>query len=103
MAVPEGTGLGVDLEPAFHAEPIIASVGPEARTQSELYQPTDVIAGRSLRELGKNSLGEPLSSRPGINSTFYGPGASRPEGRPSRSRTRSSKRASTKHGSNSPR
>lgn len=68
----------IDLEPAFHAEPIIASVGPEARTRSELYQPTDVLAGRELRELGKNSLGETLSGRPGISSTYYGPGSSRP-------------------------
>ena len=70
--------LRIDLEPAFHAEPIIASVGPEARTQTELYQPTDVVAGRELRELGVNSLGETLAERPGINSTYYGPGSSRP-------------------------
>lgn len=70
--------LVIELEPAFHAEPIIASVGPEARTQSELYQPSDVVAGRELLELGRNSLGETLSERPGINSTYYGPGSSRP-------------------------
>lgn len=70
--------LTIELEPAFHAEPLIASVGPEGRTQTELYQPTDVVAGRELMELGRNSLGETLSERPGINSTYYGPGSSRP-------------------------
>lgn len=74
----EEVELSVELEPAFHAEPIIASVGPESRTQTELYQVTDVVAGRELIELGKNSLGETLSERPGINSTYYGPGSSRP-------------------------
>ncbi|MEJ2481639.1 MAG: TonB-dependent receptor plug domain-containing protein, partial [Gemmatimonadota bacterium] len=74
----ETVELQIELEPAFHAEPIIASVGPEARTQSELYQPTDVVAGRELRELGLNSLGETLAERPGMNSTYFGPGSSRP-------------------------
>ena len=68
----------IDLEPAIHAEPIIASVGPGARTRSEVYQPTDVVAGRELRELGLNSLGETLAERPGMNSTYFGPGSSRP-------------------------
>ena len=74
----ETVELRIELEPAFHAEPIIASVGPEARTQSEVFQPTDVVAGRELVELGVNSLGETLAERPGINSTYYGPGSSRP-------------------------
>ncbi|MCL7964997.1 MAG: TonB-dependent receptor [marine benthic group bacterium] len=70
--------LRIELEPAFHAEPIIASVGPEARTQSEIFQPSDVVAGRELLELGVNSLGETLAERPGMNSTYFGPGSSRP-------------------------
>ncbi len=70
--------LTIELEPVFHAEPIIASVGPEARTQTELYQVTDVLAGRELSAKGRNSLGETLAEQPGVNSTYYGPGSSRP-------------------------
>jgi iron complex outermembrane receptor protein len=70
--------LTIELEPVFHAEPIIASVGPEARTQTELYQVTDVLAGRELKAKGRNSLGETLAEQPGVNSTYYGPGSSRP-------------------------
>ena len=62
----------------FHAEPIIASVGPDARTQTELYQVTDVLTGRDLTAKGRNSLGETLAEQPGVNSTYYGPGSSRP-------------------------
>ena len=53
--------LDVELEPVFHAEPIIASVGPSARTQSEMYQATDVIGGRDLVEKGRSSLGQTLA------------------------------------------
>ncbi len=70
--------LTIELEPVFHAEPIIASVGPEARIQTELYQVTDVLAGRELTAKGRNSLGETLAEQPGVNSTWYGPGSSRP-------------------------
>lgn len=78
LSAGQALDLEIELEPAFHAEPIIASVGPEARTRDELYQPVDVLGGRELRELGRNSLGETLTEFPGINSTFYGPGSSRP-------------------------
>jgi iron complex outermembrane receptor protein len=70
--------LTIQLEPVFHAEPIIASVGPEARTQTELYQATDVLVGRELIEKGRNSIGETLAEQPGVTSTYYGPGSSRP-------------------------
>jgi len=70
--------IAVQLVPVFHAEPIIASVGPEARTQTELYQATDVVAGRELVEKGRNSIGETLAEQPGVTSTYYGPGSSRP-------------------------
>jgi len=70
--------LDIQLEPVFHAEPIIASVGPEARTQTELYQATDVLVGRELVEKGRNSIGETLAEQPGVTSTYYGPGSSRP-------------------------
>ncbi len=74
----EDLELVIRLEPMFHAEPIIASVGPEARTQTELYQVTDVLSGRELVEKGRNTIGETLAEQPGVTSTYYGPGSSRP-------------------------
>ncbi|MFO7588637.1 MAG: TonB-dependent receptor [Gemmatimonadota bacterium] len=74
----EVTGIELTLEPVYHVEPILASVGPEARTQTELYQVTDVISGRELVEKSLPSLGETLAGQPGVNSTYYGPGSSRP-------------------------
>ena len=78
VAAGEELELQIVLEPVFHAEPIIASVGPDARTQTELYQVTDVLTGRELTAKGRNSLGETLAEQPGVNSTYYGPGSSRP-------------------------
>jgi len=78
VAAGEELELRIVLEPVFHAEPIIASVGPDARTQTELYQVTDVLTGRELTAKGRNSLGETLAEQPGVNSTYYGPGSSRP-------------------------
>jgi len=72
------TDVDLVLEPVYHVEPILASVGPEARTQTELYQVTDVIAGRELVERAQPSLGETLAEQPGVHSTYYGPGSSRP-------------------------
>jgi iron complex outermembrane receptor protein len=78
VAAGERLEMRIVLEPVFHAEPIIASVGPDARTQTELYQVTDVLTGRDLTAKGRNSLGETLAEQPGVNSTYYGPGSSRP-------------------------
>jgi iron complex outermembrane recepter protein len=74
----EITEIDLTLEPMYHVEPILASVGPEARTQTELYQVTDVLSGRELVEKGLPSLGETLAGQPGVNSSYYGPGSSRP-------------------------
>ncbi len=37
-----------------------------------------MLAGEELHRLGQATLGETLSSVPGVSSTYYGPGASRP-------------------------
>ncbi len=78
VAAGDTLDVRIVLEPVFHAEPIIASVGPDARTQTELYQVTDVLSGRELTTKGQSSLGQTLAEQPGVNSTYYGPGSSRP-------------------------
>lgn len=57
---------------------LIVSASPYSRSQSALAQPTSVLAGRQLLLEQSGSLGELLSREPGVSSTYFGPGASRP-------------------------
>ncbi len=59
-------------------ENVLVSASPYARHQADLAQPTSVLAGRELLLNQSNSLGELLSGQPGVSSTYFGPGASRP-------------------------
>lgn len=57
---------------------LIVTGSPYARQQTDIAQPTSVLAGRDLLHHQSNSLGELLAGQPGISSTYFGPGASRP-------------------------
>ena len=61
-----------------HLESFMVTASPYARHQSQLAQPTSVLAGRELVLNQSNSLGELLSGQPGVSSSYFGPGASRP-------------------------
>jgi iron complex outermembrane receptor protein len=61
-----------------HLESFTVTASPYARQQAELAQPTSILAGRELLLNQSNSLGELLSGQPGVSSTYFGPGASRP-------------------------
>ncbi len=56
----------------------IVTVTPSARAQAELAQATTVLTGHALALRQQSSLGETLAFQPGISSTSFGPGASRP-------------------------
>ncbi|MEY2881487.1 MAG: hypothetical protein RLZZ15_3867 [Verrucomicrobiota bacterium] len=56
----------------------VVSAGPDPKTAFDLAQGTSVLAGDELRRLAQATLGETLSATPGVSSTYYGPGASRP-------------------------
>lgn len=56
----------------------VVSSGPDPKTSFDLAQGTSVLAGDELRRAAQSTLGETLSSTPGVNSTYYGPSASRP-------------------------
>lgn len=69
--------------PATSDEPValdhfVTTAHPYGRNQADLAQPTNVLAGTALSLRQASSLGELLSSEPGISSTYFGPGASRP-------------------------
>ena len=59
-------------------ENLIVSGSPVARTQADLLSSTSVLAGTALLENQQPSLGETLAALPGVSSTYFGPGASRP-------------------------
>ena len=61
-----------------HLEELVISAGPTALTRSELVNPVNVVTGNDLIESDGLSLGESLKNQPGIASTYFGPGASRP-------------------------
>ena len=61
-----------------HLDHFTVTASPYSRHQTELAQPTSVLAGRDLLLNQSSSLGELLSGQPGVSSTYFGPGASRP-------------------------
>ena len=49
-----------------------------ARALSDVAQPVTVLTGEELASRTAPTLGETLASQPGVSSTYFGPGASRP-------------------------
>lgn len=65
-------------DPIIHLDDLIVSASPYAKSQVDLAQPTHVLTGAQLSLQQSTSLGELLASEPGVSSTYFGPGASRP-------------------------
>ena len=61
-----------------HLDKFVVSAGHDPKTAFDLAQGTAVLAGEELHRLVQATLGETLSATPGVSSTYYGPGASRP-------------------------
>jgi iron complex outermembrane receptor protein len=57
---------------------VVVSAGPDSKTTFDLAQGTSVLVGDELRRAVQATLGETLAATPGVSSTYYGPGASRP-------------------------
>jgi iron complex outermembrane recepter protein len=70
------TTLALDL--AVHRDEILVTASPDARSRYEVAQPTSVLSDEELQERLQPTLGETLNKEPGMSSTFFGPGASRP-------------------------
>jgi iron complex outermembrane receptor protein len=69
---------GPSPEGIQHLDTFVVSAGPDPKTAFDLAQGTSVLAGEELRRQVQATLGETLASTPGVSSTYYGPGASRP-------------------------
>ncbi|MGC4074849.1 MAG: TonB-dependent receptor [Nibricoccus sp.] len=59
-------------------ENLVVTATPLERAQAEIASPTSVLTGRALALKLQPTLGESLNGQPGIASTYFGPGASRP-------------------------
>ena len=68
----------LSLERAVHREQIVVSASAEARRPEEVVQPVQVLSDQELQEQTSMTIGDTLSSQPGITATTFGPGASRP-------------------------
>ena len=74
----EATAVTLTLQRFFHLDELVVSAGPTTLRRSEAYQPTSVVTQRDLVTRAEATLGETLSGEPGVSSTYFGPGASRP-------------------------
>ncbi|MDX2109662.1 MAG: TonB-dependent receptor [Verrucomicrobiota bacterium] len=57
---------------------MVVSSGLDDKTAFDLAQGASVLADNELRLRSQSTLGETLSSLPGVNAGYFGPGASRP-------------------------
>jgi iron complex outermembrane receptor protein len=71
-------GVRIVLEAVFHLDEMVVSAGAGSTRRSEAYQPASVMTQRDLVTNAEASLGETLAREPGVNSSYFGPGSSRP-------------------------
>ena len=72
------TSVEIEITPGSHFEEIVVTATADARDPLDLASPTVSLSGQELALRLESSLGETLAGEPGISSTFFGPGASRP-------------------------
>jgi iron complex outermembrane receptor protein len=72
------TALDVVIDLAVHREEIVVSATGGPQVASEAAQPVDVISGTDLQARQQPTLGETLANEPGVSSTGFVPGSSRP-------------------------
>ena len=70
--------LEIVVDRAVHAEQIVVTASPGTRVASEVYQPVNVLGDEEIARRLQPTLGETLKQEPGVDSTYFGPGSSRP-------------------------
>ena len=70
--------LGEEKVLSFGVDEIIVTASPLAKTAEQIAQAVSVLDGEELLLAQQPTLGETLKYMPGLASTYYGPGASRP-------------------------
>ncbi|HEX6904912.1 MAG TPA: TonB-dependent receptor [Thermoanaerobaculia bacterium] len=66
------------LDLTVHRDEILVTASPDVRSRYEVAQPTSVLSEEELQQRLQPTLGETLGKEPGVSSTFFGQGASRP-------------------------
>lgn len=61
-----------------HLAEFVVTASPFPRAQDQVAVPTSVLAGDRLAREARATLGETLAGQPGMASTAFGPGSSRP-------------------------
>lgn len=74
-AYPSSSG---DSEHVEKLDAVIVTGTVDRKTTFDLAQGTSLLSGRELQLQIQPSLGETLANVPGVNSTYFGPGSSRP-------------------------
>jgi iron complex outermembrane receptor protein len=77
-APPAAPGARSDAENPTELPPTVVTASPLERTTFEAAAPVTVLSGEELNYKMAPTLGETLANEPGVNSTYYGPNASRP-------------------------
>ena len=67
-----------EVSPASETSAVIITASPFGYTLFEQVQPVSILSGDELKLRLEPTLGETLSRVPGVSSTYFGPGASRP-------------------------
>ncbi|MDI1248387.1 MAG: TonB-dependent receptor [Lacunisphaera sp.] len=69
---------GPSPDPVMQLDKFIVSGSTLTRHGADTAQAVTLLSGPALAQLQQPSLGETLASLPGVSSTYFGPGASRP-------------------------
>jgi len=78
VAAGQDAQLAVVVDQAVHREEIVVTATPGGRGSSEVVQPVNVLTAEELTARLQPTLGETLAQEPGVSSTYFGPGSSRP-------------------------
>jgi iron complex outermembrane receptor protein len=78
IVVSGDTSTDITLDLGIHREEIVVSATGDPRAASELAQAVESISGQELQARQQPTLGETLAQQPGVASTGFVPGASRP-------------------------
>jgi iron complex outermembrane receptor protein len=78
VAAGETRTVEVVIDPLVHAEEIVVTASADSRRESEVYQPVNVLGEQELQARVQPTLGETLAQEPGVTSSSFGAGASRP-------------------------
>ncbi len=74
----EDASVRIVLEHVAHSDEIVVTTTAFDRSQLDVAVPSTVLTGDDLQASLQGTLGETLAGEAGVNSTFFGPGASRP-------------------------